>query len=75
MVLITAPIAVSTVSYPGEDFQVLKVLGQAWLFYNKRVSGAAQRTEVLTVTATQGLNLKLTSMTWSYSLASFFHLL
>lgn len=26
---ITAPVAVSTDGYPGEDFQVLKVLGQA----------------------------------------------
>lgn len=29
-----APIATTTIRYPGENFQVLKFLRQAWLFYN-----------------------------------------
>lgn len=43
MALITAPIAITTIRYPGEEFQALEALGQARLLYNKkRVSGAAQ---------------------------------
>lgn len=29
-----APIAITTIRYPGENLQVLKFLRQAWLFYN-----------------------------------------